>query len=458
MGADKASILIIDDDEDIQVMLTSLLTQNGYVTDTAKTGAEAIEKLSRNRFNLALIDIVLPDIRGTQLLLQMKEIAPQIRKIIITGHASLDNVIEALNAGADAYVKKPFDPQQLLKIIEEKERLRRSEKNLEDIIENIPAAITINTPERKVIAMNPAVWKILGYDSKEEWSNMPLSDHWVDPKDRDRYYELAKRGAVKDFEARFKRKDGTIFWASITSVAQTTETGSTQYLRILQDITPGKMAEEERLNAMSKVARSIAHDIRNPLSAIRTASYLLRTCEEEKKLGILKAIDHNIVYADMLVQNLIDFSSPQPPNLVEEDANALLQETLAQIIIPDNVKLTASYGKIPRVKFDMNQLMRALTNLIVNAIQAMPKGGELAISTERVDGAIEIKIKDTGVGMSKKELERIFEPFYTTKAKGVGLGLINAKNVIYGHGGTLILESEEQKGTNAIVRLPISAR
>jgi DNA-binding NtrC family response regulator len=120
MGADKANILIIDDDEDIKLMLTSLLTQNGYATDTAQSGAEAIEKLSKRRFNLALIDIVLPDIRGTQLLPQMKEIAPRIRKIIITGHASLDNAIEALNAGADAYVKKPFDPQQLLKIIDEK--------------------------------------------------------------------------------------------------------------------------------------------------------------------------------------------------------------------------------------------------------------------------------------------------------------------------------------------------
>jgi len=134
MTVDKASILIIDDDDDIQEMLTSLLNQNGYITDTAKTGAEAINKLKSKPFNLALVDIVLPDMRGTQLLPQMKEISPKIRKILITGHASLDNAIEALNLGADAYITKPFDPPRLLKVIEEKLNDQREEKRVLNLL------------------------------------------------------------------------------------------------------------------------------------------------------------------------------------------------------------------------------------------------------------------------------------------------------------------------------------
>lgn len=134
MKADQANILVIDDDEDILKMLTDLLSRSGYATDTARTGAEAIEKMKARSFNIALIDIVLPDMRGTRLLPLMKEITPNIRKIIITGHASLDSAIEALNAGSDAYITKPFDPQQLLKVIEEKLRDQREEQHALDLL------------------------------------------------------------------------------------------------------------------------------------------------------------------------------------------------------------------------------------------------------------------------------------------------------------------------------------
>ena len=113
----NGSILIIDDDEDILKTLSALLSDRGYATDTAKTGAEAIEKAGAKFFNLILIDIVLPDMLGTQLLKKL-ETTPKIRKIIITGHATLNNAVEALNLGADAYIMKPINPKQLLAIID----------------------------------------------------------------------------------------------------------------------------------------------------------------------------------------------------------------------------------------------------------------------------------------------------------------------------------------------------
>jgi len=228
------------------------------------------------------------------------------------------------------------------------------------------------------------------------------------------------------------------------------------YLVQVMDVTSRKMAEDERLKAMGLVARSIAHDIRNPLSAIRTAAYLLGSHEDAKnRLEMANLIDRNVVYADNLVRNLIDFSSPHPFELVEEDVNSLLRETLDKIALPDGIRLTCRYGHIPTIRLDRNHMVQALTNLIMNAIQAMTNGGRLDVSTAQVEGLIELRIRDTGIGISKEELGRIFEPFHTTKAKGVGLGLINAKRTIEGHGGTITLESEENKGTTAIVRLPI---
>jgi len=119
MGSDKKRILVIDDDEDILETLHSLLVRKGYDAVTANSGAAAIEKAEEKIINLALIDIVLPDMEGTQLLQKLKPTVPRTRKIIITGHAALDNAIKAVNLGADAYLMKPVNPQELLKIVEE---------------------------------------------------------------------------------------------------------------------------------------------------------------------------------------------------------------------------------------------------------------------------------------------------------------------------------------------------
>ena len=116
----KASILLVDDQEGILETLSAILEEKGYRTDTAKTGMEAIEKAKTNFYNVALLDIRLPDIEGTKLLAKIEETTPRMVKIMITGYASLENAMEALNQGADAYIMKPVDPENLLKVINEK--------------------------------------------------------------------------------------------------------------------------------------------------------------------------------------------------------------------------------------------------------------------------------------------------------------------------------------------------
>lgn len=116
----KASILIVDDDRTILQTLKAILESKGYITDTAETGNEAIEKSKSKFYNLALLDIRLPDMEGTKLLTEMKDTHPKMMKIMITGHASLENAMESLNHGADAYLMKPVKPDELLKTIEEK--------------------------------------------------------------------------------------------------------------------------------------------------------------------------------------------------------------------------------------------------------------------------------------------------------------------------------------------------
>lgn len=125
---ERPRILIVDDDESIRKVLVAVLEENEYVVDSAKDGKEAIEKTSRDFYNLALVDIRLPDIEGTKLIAKMKETTPRMRKIIITGYPSLQNAVDALNKGADAYIMKPFDRDKVLQTIKEQLEKQQEEK------------------------------------------------------------------------------------------------------------------------------------------------------------------------------------------------------------------------------------------------------------------------------------------------------------------------------------------
>jgi DNA-binding NtrC family response regulator len=126
----KANILIVDDQEGILETLSAILEEKGYRTDTAKTGEEAIEKSKTNFYNVALLDIKLPDIEGTKLLTKIEDTSPRMVKIMITGYASLENAMEALNLGADAYIMKPVDPENLLNIINEKLKAQKEAEKM----------------------------------------------------------------------------------------------------------------------------------------------------------------------------------------------------------------------------------------------------------------------------------------------------------------------------------------
>lgn len=125
---ERARILIVDDDESIRKVLATVLEESGYTVDTAGTGEEGIEKTSEEFYNLALIDIRLPDMEGTKVLARIKETVPKMRKIIITGFPSVQNAVEALNKDADAYILKPFDMEKVLKIVDEQLKEQEGEK------------------------------------------------------------------------------------------------------------------------------------------------------------------------------------------------------------------------------------------------------------------------------------------------------------------------------------------
>jgi len=151
---ENARILVVDDDENIRKVLTAILEDEGYIVESVGTAKKAIERTRKKIYNLALIDIRLPDMDGIELLTEMKDTTPKMRKIIITGYPTLQNAIEAVNKGAHAYILKPFDMKKALKIIEEQLKMQQREKKYsqEKVAEFIETRVKELEVERKLIS------------------------------------------------------------------------------------------------------------------------------------------------------------------------------------------------------------------------------------------------------------------------------------------------------------------
>ncbi|MFQ6011540.1 MAG: ATP-binding protein, partial [Nitrososphaerales archaeon] len=308
----------------------------------------------------------------------------------------------------------------------------------------------------RLVDVNDTAIRMFGAKSKRELKSQVSKIFSQTPQEKtvDFLATIAEGGRYWEMENRFSTLDGGEIVAHTFSTLPNIDDENPLLLVSIIDVTETKQLEVQKLEAIGKASSSIAHDIRNPLTAIRTAGYVMRDAPTKKRGEMLDVIDTNIVKADDIIQSLMDFSSPAPLKAEEVNFKIILEEVLEQCVIPKNIRLVKRYEKVSRAKFDPRQMSRALTNLIMNAIQAMPGGGRLTIASKQDEGFIETQIKDTGIGISKKNLGKLFTPFFTTKAKGTGLGLLNAEAIIKRHGGTLELESIKNRSTTVTVRIP----
>lgn len=234
----------------------------------------------------------------------------------------------------------------------------------------------------------------------------------------------------------------------------------TRELKAAQD----QLLKAERLVAIGEVAAKVGHDLRNPLQSIENAAYYLNNelpsqfssdPIPQKLKEMLKVINDSVNYADKIICDLQDFSAPRKPRLQQANINAIIEETLLQIEIPKNVKVVTELSNLPEIAVDMDMMKRVFLNLALNGIQAMENGGTLRVSTRKTGSFIEARFRDSGIGISEENMERVFIPFFTTKAKGMGMGLPICKGFVESHGGSVEIESEVGKGATFTVKLPI---
>lgn len=273
------------------------------------------------------------------------------------------------------------------------------------------------------------------------------------------------QGEVWKGEIKNRAKDGTFYWVDTTIIPFLNENGEPyQYLAIRNDITERKKTEEtlhrqDKLAAVGQLAAGVAHEIRNPLTSIKGYAEFLQLDEKNpERLEFLDIILDEIERVNTIVEEFMVLAKPKAANLEEKNIVPIIKDVLNLLAFEARKKHVrlhfSSCDEIIQVECDKDRLKQVFLNLVKNGIEAMPDGGDLSVYTKVREDKVEISFQDTGIGIPQEKLNKIGEPFYTTKENGNGLGLMVSFKIIESHNGNVYIESEVDKGTTFNIVLP----
>lgn len=354
--------------------------------------------------------------------------------------------------------------------------LRENEARIRGILESTVDGIITIHENGDIDSFNAAAARIFGY-APEEVIGKSVNVLMPEPfrGRHDAYIKNYLNSGVKKIigigrEVQGLRKDGSVFPIHL-SVSEARVGARRLFTGIVRDLTEQKRLERqvlhgERLATIGKMAAKVAHEIRSPLSSISLNAELLEDelsgyegVNTEEAQSLLRSIIAEIERVTSLTEEYLQFSRLPESQVLNGDLNHLvdgLVEFLRHEVRQKRIALNYEVnGAALHVRFDPVQLRRALLNIVRNAIEAMPKGGRLSITTERVEGKAVIRIRDNGVGIAAEELEHIFDPFFTTKDFGTGLGLAVVQQIIDEHCGQIVCESKRGQGTTFSIFLPL---
>lgn len=476
MSLSGARILVIDDHADLVENLQEILEDDGARVETASSAEAGIE-LAKDPFDVALVDVRLPDDRGPAVVPRLKTGDGLAEVLLVTGHASVQDAAEAVKAGAFAYILKPFDSEELVATIRravERVRLQRktatlqrrlegSEEALRTMVDTVQALLLVVDADFRIVQANPAVALATGLPLERI-----IGEHWL---------ELCVPPRV--------RRDLEQSMASVRDAHAGVSVGSI----VLQRLDDGNLAERhvdwrlsglgegdnfrvyasgldvtdlhdlqrrtrlaEKLAAVGTVSAGLAHEIRNPLNAANLQLQLLerrlrKLSEDEALHEPLQTVQQEISRLGDLVTDFLTFARPQALTFVELDLHALLQQVLglvAPVAAERGVTLELQ-GEETWVEGDRARLEQVLLNLVRNALDAVAgqTDGRVDVRVERDGAGGRIVVSDNGPGVASDIAARIFEPFFTTKEMGTGLGMAIAHKIVELHGGEITLEAAE---------------
>lgn len=477
-----ANVLIIDDDPDTCETLGNVLQLKGHAVQTATCGHVGLERLGPSHVDAAIVDIVLPDISGLDLLDAIKVRSPETEVIFITGNASLGTAMQAMNGAAFAYFVKPVEIDHLLATLDkalEKQRLaralRESESRYRLIAESIMDALFLSTSDGRVVFWNKRSEQLTGLMEGELGGRQLFSLLGADGASQIRARIEdggAGSGASSFFETEIIRADGRRVWVE-ANVARVVHERVVGYLLVARDITARKQLQErllqaEKLSAMGQLLAGVAHELNNPLSIVAGRASLLYQRVGKGPLGDqVTELQHAAQRCARIVGNFLALARQRPTARHSVSLNQVLHEAVELIgyqLRVDDVEVGLDLAAdLPAIWGDAHQLHQVVVNLLSNAHYALrdrPRPRRVRITTRfhPARQRVRLEVADTGSGIAPEIRARIFDPFFTTKPgqTGTGLGLALCQGIINGHEGSIEVESEPGRGALFRIDLPVA--
>ncbi|MCE5333080.1 MAG: response regulator [Desulfobacteraceae bacterium] len=504
-------VLLIDDDPGIVKVMSVAMEDQGYEVVTASDGKSGVEACIKESPDIIITDIRMPGLDGIEVLRRIKELDPDKEVIVSTAFNDIRYAVSALQLDASDFVMKPVGEDALtvalqrarqrcemrrnlrdyMALIEERwmdtsEALARTYHTQELLIDSSIDGIVASDNEGRITVFNRSMEMMLGCDRRKAMG--ARFDGLFCPGEAEKFRkatdspEYGGEGRLFLYESCLAGDDGTRVPVQV-SAARMVQAGEEMGLvcffrdereirKMAQDAANhARVLQQDKMISLGRLAASVVHEINNPLAGILNYARLMSRLlsrgnlspeSAEKFRGYLRLAESELERCSKIVSNLLAFSRKSKLEFGPVDVNELLNRCVnlsGHKMALQNIRVEAVFaGNLPKIRGDFNQLQQCVINLIFNAIDAMPKGGVLTLTSEldAEKNLVKISVRDTGCGIPGEDLLYVFDPFFTTKTegKGLGLGLSTTFGIIDRHKGTIRVKSEPGKGALFTIQLP----
>jgi PAS domain S-box-containing protein len=487
----KPKVLVVDDEKGLRIGIQRLLEMEGYEVDVAENGTEGIKLGTSKDYDLAVIDLKMPDIEGIEVLKNIKQKFPNTVCFIATAYASYDTAIEATKLGAQSYIPKPFTPEELISELkngyqkrqllleEEKWKREREERLLEvafektrlnTIINSITDGVLVVNKEGLAVLFNPAVFRFLELDE------VKVEEYILD-KLRPEFLELINKFLLSDskekrsYTIQIELKPNREFFIEATA-SPVFHPGDNLagVVIVFKDITELKRIELIK----SQFVSMVSHELKAPIAAVYGFLKLIndeniKLTEEQKK----DYINRSMIRLDGLlkmVNDLLDISRMELKTVKREIKKVCITEIIKSVLELFQIDIQKKSIQVEFdyqsngfcINADADEITRLYTNIISNAIKYNRQQGSIFIKIYHSGNFVVTEIKDSGIGMKEEEKKKLFSEFFRAKNEftknisGTGLGLSIVKRIVDSYSGKIEVESEYGNGTTFRIHLPLT--
>jgi PAS domain S-box-containing protein len=472
-------ILVIEDDEDTRINLRDLLEMHGHRVELAGTAASALGRDDLERFAAVILDRRLPDGEADELLPQLRAKAPGADVIVVTGYSDLQGAIAALRQGAADYILKPLNPELLRASLARsigRRRLaqakERSDAVFRHLVEAAECLIVIFRADRSIVYFSPYAERLTGYPARDvhgrNFCDLLIPEQYREASARE--FSLALDGEpVEGWEVPIEGRDGLRRWVVWNARRLSDYESAPAVLAVGQDITEFKRAQRralqtERLAAIGEVVAGLAHESRNAMQRSQACLEMLALADRGRpeSLDLIARIQNAQDHLHRLYEDVRLYAAPIVLERRPCDLRAIWRQAWTDLETARRSKGATLHDQAGTEELgctaDPFRIGQVFHNLLDNALAAGQAPVEVRVfgAAAVLDGrpALQVTVSDSGPGMDAEQRRRVFDPFYTTKAKGTGLGMPIAKRIIEAHGGLIEVGEAGPPGAVFLITLP----